>query len=436
MVAIIQEEEKACPDDTGKGGYITFTFRESIDLVLTSLLDIDDSSAAMITLTYNGQNRKTFQTSATGNNGFFPLNINTDLYKNVSMVDVKYKGSGSINSLVYRYCPKTPKPQIQIVKYAGPAGSCSSTDISKLKDDVYTVPSATSSWAYCYVISTPTSSEECLYDVTLSDPAPLGGIGSQILITKVTDLLCPGETIYISGPNRTGSLAPEGSIDATVVGTGYYSSQQVTDKDPAAVDLQIVPAPTIAPIIPTPPPTKCLMDMGHTDSTICPNEDVVTVVSINAENNRIIPENLDPSSIFYDLSFVGTESAPEVSFKIDNPFDFEVDMYIQYHYKAVGSSNGALDPACDGNIKEPGCNPSATTITAGCIHSETPFTIVSIFFVSNDPLFGTGSAKVTPYECCPIPDEDMNKPMIQYTFKLLCGCPTTSRQLLRGIKQT
>jgi len=169
--------------------------------------------------------------------------------------------------------------------------------------------------------------------------------------------------------------------------------------------------------------------MGKTDETICPGDDVVTVIDIKAKDNRIIPAGMDPSKILYDLSFTGSEASPEVSFKVDNPFDFPVDMFVQYHIKVEGSKSGALDPACDGNLMEPACNPNATPIKAGCIKSETDFTIMSVFFISENALFGLGSTAVTPYDCCPIPPARKNKPIIEYTFKILCECPTTSRNL-------
>jgi len=107
--------------------------------------------------------------------------------------------------------------------------------------------------------------------------------------------------------------------------------------------------------------------MHGTGSSLCPSNNGVTVKSVKAENNKIVPTDLDPSSIFYELNFTGTEAAPEVTFKLDSPFSFDVGMYIQYSEKVSGSSSGALDPACIGNPVEPGCNPSATSVAAGCI---------------------------------------------------------------------
>lgn len=441
MVSIIQETDKSCPDDTGKGGYITITFREPVPLALTSLLDIDEGNTPDITLTYDGGQQVTFDTLATGDNGLYPLNIDTDIYKDVTMVDIKYWGSGSINSLVYRYCPETPTPEIQILKFAGPPGLCDASNIGSMEPELYTVPSVTDNWVYCYEISIPDSSSgECLYDVVFNDPAPIGGTGpGNQTVTQPSDLLCPGDKIYIEGDVKIGALAPEDSIDAYVYGTGQYSGIEVTDEDPAAVDVyeEVITLP------PTPAPTYCPIDMGDVDTTICPPNsygtvDTVTTLRVKSENNQIIPDDLDPSSIFYDMSFGGTSVAPLVSFKILNPFDFPVDMYIQYHEKAFGSSNGALDAVCVDRPLEPECAPDAPLITAGCIDHPGPnkldFALVSVFFVSSESIFGLGGQNVDPYECCPIPESDANTPIIEYTFKILCECPPepTSYRQLRG----
>jgi hypothetical protein len=260
MVSIIQEEDKPCPDDTGRGGFITFTFRKPVELSLTSLLDIDEGNdTPQLSVYREGGQTSTFETEPTGDNGLYPVAIDASVYTDVTMVDVKYWGSGSINSLVYRYCPETPTPEIKIVKYAGPPGSCSGSGVSSLEDDLYTVPSTSDDWAYCYEISIPTSSGECLYDVQMNDPAPIGGLQTYS-VTETSVLMCPGDIIYVSGSTISGSLAPEGSINATVVGTGYYSGQEVTDEDPAAVaifdDIGMPTAsPTATPATPTAKPT-------------------------------------------------------------------------------------------------------------------------------------------------------------------------------------
>lgn len=360
-------------------------------------------------------------------------------------------------------------PTVDIKKYAGPVGQCSKGNMTGLQDVLYTLPNTTTSWQYCYVVNVTNSSTECLYQMNMTDPAPVGGIpdGTPIQVTSgLDDQMCPGDVRYIPGQIVPGLNATEGPINATVTGQGVQSNKVVEAADPATVtipDPPPTPRPTPAPVTPTNPPVeptnppvtptlppvtpttppvaptvpptapptvpKCVLDMGETDETICPGDDVVTVIDIKAQNNRIIPATLDPSKILYDLRFTGSEASPEVSFKVDNPFDFAVDMFVQYHTKVEGSTAGALDPACDGSLMEPACNPRATPIKAGCIKSDVDFTIMSVFFISDNTLFGTGSTAVTPYECCPIPPGHLKKPIIEYTFKILCECPSTSRNL-------
>lgn len=72
--------------------------------------------------------------------------------------------------------------------------------------------------------------------------------------------------------------------------------------------------------------------MGPTDQTIRPGHEVVTVLDIKSEDNRIVPQTLDPSTIFYNLNITGSRAtAPEVSVKID----FDVGIYIPYDSQSV-----------------------------------------------------------------------------------------------------
>ena len=122
---------------------------------------------------------------------------------------------------------------------------------------------------------------------------------------------------------------------------------------------------------------------------------------------------------------------------MNSPFeDFSVDTFIQYHKKAVGSVNGALDPDCIDELAKQNCDTQAVPITAGCYvppDGGTPFTVVTVYFVSSNALFGLGSSTADPYECCPIPELDpVNGPfIIAYEFEILCDCPgeSTSRML-------
>jgi hypothetical protein len=92
-----------------------------------------------------------------------------------------------------------------------------------------------------------------------------------------------------------------------------------------------------------------------------------------------------------------------------------------------------MDPACDKDLQQPGCDLFADAITSACIKpgGETPFSIVSIFFVSTDTSFGAGSG-VEPYVCCDQEASTVGDPIVEYTFKILCACPMDIRRRLRG----
>jgi len=137
------------------------------------------------------------------------------------------------------------------------------------------------------------------------------------------------------------------------------------------------------------------------------------------------PIALDPKDIFYDLQFLGSGVTTEISFKLDNPFDFDVGMFVQYPNRPTGSSHGALETNCVGDPVESACNPASLPIKAGCYSAgvHIPYTLIQVYFISDNPIFGGGGLNVNQYECCPIPAADDDKPIVQYTFRIECGCP-------------
>jgi hypothetical protein len=460
LVSIIQESDVSCPDDTGKGGFITFTFRHPVELVLTSLLDIDEGKTTpKLFVTREGGTPTTFETEETGENGLYPLDIDPDVYTDVTMVDVKYWGSGSINSLKYRYCPETPTPEIKILKYAGPPGSCSAGGMSSLEPDLYTVPSSEDEWAYCYVVSIPASSPECLYDVQMNDPAPIGGASNQN-ITELSELLCPGDVVYVPGDTFSGSDAPEGPFDATVVGTGYYSGQEVTEQDDAAVDVyddivpnpptasptpKPTPAPTPKPTAsptpkptpaPTPKPTpagtpvastpECIADgsMSNPGSQYCPDDSGVTAVLVQGAASS--PDDLD---IIWDITEASDGST--IQFQVQNPFPATTKLYAKYH-EPVGEG-GAWKQSCDEHLLAPCGADVPTTITATCLQADgNPFTLVQLYFVDTtdsleDQIFGN----VDIDQCCYPGDVPPSGNVVQYSFLIRCSCPSDPGEIVR-----
>jgi hypothetical protein len=176
------------------------------------------------------------------------------------------------------------------------------------------------------------------------------------------------------------------------------------------------------------------MDMGETSSTVClPVGSVKTVTLVELKVGDSTPGIPDPTDLIYDISHAGTIDAPLVTFKVDNPFDFDVDMYVQYHEKK--GSKGAFDPACHKDMQKPDCPSSAYTVTAACLtpaeHTPyfTPFTIVSVYFVSTESIFYNGATDAKIYECCNQDENTLHNPVIEYTFEIKCECPMDSRNL-------
>jgi len=219
---------------------MTFEFREPVAFIKAmSFLHILGPK------THDGGKTITIGTPETNRNGLYSLPFASDVYKSVTMIEVKLHGEGSINSLEYPYCAKIPKPLISIKKSAGPTGMCNSSGINSMRKQY----STSEPWIYCYEISVPTTSQECLYDVVLADPAPAGGTGGPRNVTRLDEVLCPGQTRYISGEPRWGRT--DGNIEATVEGYGYYSGDHAMSRDSASLTWVPLP-PSMAPVQPTP----------------------------------------------------------------------------------------------------------------------------------------------------------------------------------------
>jgi len=147
------------------------------------------------------------------------------------MVKIKLFGKGSLNSLEYPYCVSNPTTRIAVKKYAGTPDLCNTAGIKIMQYDLYTVPDNVE-WAYCYEISVPSTSDECLYDITLLDPALTGELDRLRSVTTANETICPGgEKRYIAGPvNRISQTLTESTM-VTIQGYGYYSGKLVTSRD-------------------------------------------------------------------------------------------------------------------------------------------------------------------------------------------------------------
>jgi len=239
LVGIIQEGNKTCPVDSRVGGFITLEFRLPIESIRKiSFLDIDGLLTPDLNITYDGGKTVVLDTPATGENGYLSLPLDSKVYRDVTMIDIKTFGAGAFKSLEYQYCPRKPKTRLLLKKYAGPPGMCSEDGIttSSMQDNIFSVASAMTNFIYCYVISVPTTSQECLYDIVLNDPARIGGTNGPQVITQRHELLCPGQKLFISGNvSRLRKVASEGMVVATVEGYGQYSGNRRMSQDGAGV---------------------------------------------------------------------------------------------------------------------------------------------------------------------------------------------------------
>jgi hypothetical protein len=182
---------------------------------------------------------------------------------------------------------------------------------------------------------------------------------------------------------------------------------------------------------------ECVLAMSKTGDTVCPNDtEAVVLIGTKTEGGSVVPSGSHIDDIIYDISFSGDSIAPEVSFKVNNPFSVPVDMYVE-HDKKVGSL-GAKDPSCSKDLDLGPCKTDALDITAACMRpsNELSFAVVSVYFVSTEACFGEGSDATGPFVCCEQPESTKGDPFVKYTFKILCECPVTSRRLgfdfLRG----
>jgi len=75
-----------------------------------------------------------------------------------------------------------------------------------------------------------------VYDVTLTDRAPIGGTNGTIRVTAIHEKMCPEETRYVAGPTRSFSQAPEGWYNATVEAHGYFANTRLSSQDGASVN--------------------------------------------------------------------------------------------------------------------------------------------------------------------------------------------------------
>jgi hypothetical protein len=103
MVLIVQESDKAIPDDNANGGTITFSFVEPVYLEMLHIMDIDDHKTVSMEVTKSDGSVVPFVTSDTGDNGVFPIGIDVN---DVVALAVIFPSSGAVADVRYYQCPE------------------------------------------------------------------------------------------------------------------------------------------------------------------------------------------------------------------------------------------------------------------------------------------------------------------------------------------
>lgn len=217
--------------------------------------------------------------------------------------------------------------------------------------------------------------------------------------------------------------------------------------DPACQATDPTPSPTTSPSAsPTPnlnPTFKELGDdddddpRGHcedgqefpnTGTTVCPGHNIVEILRGPPDSDPAVAQD-----IFYDINTdAGHESQPSVSFRVNNPFGVEADVYVS-HDKRARENSDFPEPTCEGMLGvKGGCDPrAANEVTVPCItHAGLePFAMVNLYFVSNEASFPDVDPEAEVKRCCIEKDErdtlyaDSEYKVIHYAFQVTCGCP-------------
>jgi hypothetical protein len=200
-------------------------------------------------------------------------------------------------------------PIIEVKKYAGPAGSCYEEGMDLLSDNTYILPSVTASWQYCYKITVPSTSQECINQINMTDAAPLGGTGGLPLpVTSAGGTLCPGGSLFYPGRVINGTMNPEGPYNGIVVGKGTQSGKNVTDLDPASITPEYQPSIKITKY--AGPVGKCGVDMSALyDNTYTTGGDFSFQYCYVIQNNG--NECLDAASMIDDELALGGFQTPQ-----------------------------------------------------------------------------------------------------------------------------
>jgi len=162
-------------------------------------------------------------------------------------------------------------------------------------------------------------------------------------------------------------------------------------------------------------------DLESTKDTVCPNNAGIDIVKVHTTiGDQPLPEGAD---VFYEI-VTGQQSdgMDIVSFKINNPFAVNADVYIKHDKQALSSFTV---PTCDARPHTPpGCIDDSDLITAAChsFEGQTPFALVQVYFASI--AVDSEGEQATVDKCCGFDDVlESGVGIVEYTFEIKCACP-------------
>jgi len=158
---------------------------------------------------------------------------------------------------------------------------------------------------------------------------------------------------------------------------------------------------------------ETLKDFRDTGDSKCPGADIVKL--LRTKGDEPLPEDTD---ILYDIAF----GAGTVSFKVNNPFKANAEAFVAHEKKAL---EGFLDPTCDAASLTPSPCMDDFSVEVACLDYDDvePFALVSVYFasVAVSPL----NEQAVIQKCCDAEEYAPAVGIVEYTFEIKCGCPTT-----------
>jgi len=179
----------------------------------------------------------------------------------------------------------------------------------------------------------------------------------------------------------------------------------------------------------TPDPPICTESYKElTGETVCPDDDFSGIVKV-VRQSADIP---DGEPVLYGIVLqprTDEDTRRVVKFRVDNPFDNNADIYVQY-MERVKAAEYLENQKCQNMLDTAGCDPDAPEIVVGCHEGgiDAPsFALVDIYFVSNEDRFILGHADpfTEVHKCCRPLDYNYisGYGVIHYTFEIQCSCP-------------